>query len=161
MTFSRLAVQPMMSADDAEDPASTLERVSLSADFVIDGSSLLETLFELFDARYDLCGCLMGGYPELTEESLGELLCRAKAPLESGRVAIYVSVCCAEIGCGGFAARVHRTSEGFTWSDFAFEHASWGVRECPRPIAFHFRDLEYREVLQRGVEIVRDGRAHG
>jgi hypothetical protein len=147
--YSTITTRPIFHTDDDPGEFRLIHRVESSADFLIDGTSLLETLFVRMGDRYDLCGCFMYGYPNLWNESLSELLCTTQPSLESGRVALYVSRCCAEIGCGGFAARVRRTKRGFIWSDFAYESASSPPRRCQTSPMFHFDALEYQASLSQ------------
>lgn len=88
-------------------------------DFVVDGASLQDLLRA--GGQVTPLGCWSA---EAERESIRQLLCRAPASSQSGRVPIYVCAECGDLGCGAVTVAVERTPEGFVWRDFAYENAS-------------------------------------
>src|ERR1044071_8719053 len=80
-------------------------------DFVVDGESLYDQL-PVGDQVTPL-GCWP---PDSEREHIQQLLSA------SGRVPLYVCAECGDLGCGAITALVEWTSDGFVWSDFAFEN---------------------------------------
>lgn len=50
-----------------------------------------------------------------------QMLLMEPSDFPSGRVALYVCECCADLGCGAITVQVERVNESFAWSKFAFE----------------------------------------
>ena len=74
-----------------------------SADFLIDGQSLLEMLVKNAGGHSDFMGCFVSGYAESCERTRATLL---DVPPENGkRVLLYICPECGDVGCGDRVAR--------------------------------------------------------
>ena len=104
---------------------------SLSADFTIDGRSLLEIVAEIEGWHGDYMGCFSRGWEGLNEASKAQLLLLSDPETEEGRRLIYVCPECADIGCGAIACVVTRDAEDYLWADFAYENGYEKARLLP------------------------------
>lgn len=94
----------------------------LSADFVVDGQSLLQCLVEADGGHADFMGCLARGFPEQNAKTVSALLVQQPPQTESGRVLLYICPECGDIGCGAYSARVVEIDSGYLWESFAYEN---------------------------------------
>jgi hypothetical protein len=123
-------------------------------DFVVDGSSLQETL-----GVFEQVGGLGWGTPEGQRLYVGRLLLQEPTDAPSGRVPLYVCAECGDIGCGAITVRVHKSGSTFVWSDFAFENnydaAMIDTDQFRHVGPFAFNKAEYWGVLNAERERLR------
>lgn len=126
---------------------------SYSADFTIDGKSLLAELVSKAGGHGDFLGCFARGWDSLNKHSLKQLLLQEPPETESGRSLIYVCPECADIGCGAYGCKITKVGEAYIWSEFAYEN---GYEE-PEPIKeigpFKFSVTEYENVVNRAFAL--------
>ena len=96
--------------------------VSTSADFQIDGESLLHILVQEHGGHSDFMGAFVQGFPESQRDIARQLRLQAEPSTDSGRVLLYICPECGDIGCGAYSARVSRDQGTYSWSDFAYEN---------------------------------------
>lgn len=90
-----------------------------SADFLIDGQSLLAMLVKNAGGHSDFMGCFVSGYAEECERMSAMLL---DVPRENGkRVLLYICPECGDVGCGAYSALVRRDRESYVWESFAYQ----------------------------------------
>lgn len=127
------------------DGVSTQARTS--ADFVVNGKSLLHALVEEAGGHSDFMGRFVAGYPDVNKTALSELLCRLSPTIEGGRTLLYICPECGDIGCGAYAARVLNDANTYVWLDFAYVNGY----EPPQSIAgvgpFTFSASEYEHAV--------------
>lgn len=118
----------------------------ISADFVVNGTSLLQTLAKADGGHSDFMGRFVAGYPEFNRSAADELLGRA-APETGDHLLLYVCPECGDIGCGAYAARVQRHAGNYMWLDFLYVNGY----EAPRSIStlgpFLFTAAEYERAI--------------
>src|ERR1700761_1215538 len=120
----KLLIRPGSSAGGA----STAARIS--ADFQIDGKSLLHMLVQEDGGHSDFMGVFVQGFPGSQANVARQLTLQVEPSPGSGRVLLYICPECGDIGCGAYAAKITRDQEVYTWSDFAYENGY----EDPRPL---------------------------
>ena len=124
----------------------------VSADFLINGESLLHRLAEATDGDTDFKGFFWHGFQAQNKATLARLLCQAPPETADGRVLLYVCPECGDIGCGAYAARVKVGPASVQWCDFAYENG----RDSPSPIAgvgpFNFDPAEYKSTVAAASE---------
>lgn len=90
-----------------------------SADFLIDGQSLLEMLVERAGGHSDVMGCFVSGYAKECELMSTMLL---DIPSEGGkRVLLYICPECGDVACGAYSVLVRRVLESCRWESFAYQ----------------------------------------
>ena len=126
---------------------STSTAARTSADFQIDGESLLRVLVREGGGHSDFMGAFVQGYPESLAEFAGQLTLQAAPLSDSGRVLLYICPECGDIGCGAYSAKVARDQDTYSWGDFAYENGY----EDPRPLEavgpFVFEASQYEAVI--------------
>jgi hypothetical protein len=120
----------------------------VSADFVIDGTSLLQTLVKADGGHSDFMGCFVRGFPEPNRASLSKLLAEETPNTEDGRTLVYICPECGDIGCGAYAARIGRVEGQYTWSDFAYVNGYEPAREVAGLGPFTFSEAQYKASLK-------------
>lgn len=149
MNISTLGHRDMRRPGSSSGGAFVTER--LSADFLIDGKSLLQTLVKTDGGHSDFMSCLVSGFPKANQKALAKLLCKASPDTERGGVLLYICPECGDIGCGAYTACIRKTDGGFVWENFAFENG----REEPVIAAsvgpFHFAGDAYRTALSQAA----------
>ncbi|MGN6826663.1 hypothetical protein [Paucibacter sp. M5-1] len=117
-----------------------------SADFVVNGTSLLQTLVKAHGGHSDFMGRFIAGYPENNQSAADELLGRV-GPETGDHLLLYICPECGDIGCGAYAARVQRHAGNYTWLDFMYVNG----HEPPRAIStvgpFQFAVAEYEHAI--------------
>ena len=152
MNLSRISIGRIHRTGVSNQGVTKQER--LSCDFIIDGKSLLELLTKSISLDSpDLMGCFVSGFPNQNEHSRSALLCLDAAPLESGRVPLYICPECGDLGCGLFAARVSKVPSGYTWNDFAYENGYEAPAPCLEVPTFRFADSEYLNAIDSAVAL--------
>ncbi len=126
---------------------------SHSCDFVINGTSLLDTIVKESGGHKDFLGCFARGWEKLNERSLNQLLLREKPETESGRTLVYLCPECADIGCGAYGCKITKVGSFYVWSDFAYENGY----EDPQPISnlgpFEFTAEDYESAVRAAYAI--------
>ncbi|CAM2158802.1 hypothetical protein PT2222_500014 [Paraburkholderia tropica] len=107
-----------------------------SADFLIDGQSLLEMLVKSAGGHADFMGCFVNGYAKECERMSAMLL---DVPPERGkRVLLYICPECGDVACGAYSALVRRECESYVWESFAYQTSESDLQivEAFGPFAF-------------------------
>jgi hypothetical protein len=127
---------------------STSKVARTSADFHIDGQSLLRILASEGGGHGDFMGAFVQGHPESKADLARQLRLQAEPSSGSGRVLLYICPECGDIGCGAYSAKVGRDQETYTWGDFAYENGY----EDPRPLKavgpFAFEVSQYDAAIE-------------
>ena len=121
---------------------------SHSCDFIIDGISLLDLIVENAGGDKDFLGCFARGWNNLNEHSLKQLLLHVPPETESGRRLIYVCPECADIGCGSYGCKITKSSDTYTWSDFAYENGYEEPQIVENVGPFEFSVENYEAVIK-------------
>ncbi|MFN6965016.1 MAG: hypothetical protein ACK4S4_14800 [Pyrinomonadaceae bacterium] len=97
----------------------TAQTPRLFLDFVIDGNSLYEQL-------YEKCGDFItpfGWLPsEETQKAINRLLLIDGADFADNRRSIYVCPECADLGCGAVSALIERVDNNIVWREFGIQN---------------------------------------
>ena len=120
MHISSLSHQELYRKGSSMNGCTTAERYS--ADFLVDGQSLLQLLTNTKSGQADYMGCFVKGYPKQNNKAVAALLLKAPPETASGRVFLYTCPECGDIGCGAYTARVSKTPFGYVWESFAYEN---------------------------------------
>jgi len=121
-----------------------------SADFLIDGQSLLEMLVKNAGGHSDFMGCFVSGYAEECERMSAMLL---NVPLENGkRVLLYICPECGDVGCGAYSAIVRRDHESYVWESFAYQ-----TSECDLMLVEPFGPFVFEESLYTAALFAASG----
>ena len=117
-----------------------------SADFVVNGTSLLQTLVKADGGHSDFMGRFIAGYPRINRSAADELLGRLM-PETGDHLLLYICPECGDISCGAYATRVRRHAGNYTWLDFVYVNGY----EPPRAIStvgpFLFTAAEYEHAI--------------
>lgn len=90
-----------------------------SADFLIDGLSLLEMLVESTGGHSDFMGCFVSSYAKESERMSKMLL--DIPPVGGKRVLLYICPECGDVACGAYSVLVQRELESYRWESFAYQ----------------------------------------
>jgi len=120
MNISALTHQQLFRPGSESNGCTVAERYS--ADFLIDGESLLRTLVKVDGGHADFMGCFVKGFAEPAAKAAAMLLLQAVPDSASGRVLLYVCPECGDIGCGAYSVRIEKTDNVYVWGDFAYEN---------------------------------------
>ncbi len=127
------------------DSTSTTPRAS--ADFHIDGESLLCILARENGGHSDFMGAIVQGHPNSQASVASQLRLQSTSSPDSGRVLLYICPECGDIGCGAYSAKVSRDQGTYTWGDFTYENGY----EDPRPLEmvgpFAFDACQYEAAI--------------
>jgi hypothetical protein len=138
----------LLSRLGSSTPDGVSVQARISADFIVNGNSLLQVLVKEGGGHSDFMGRFVTGYPDVNKAALSELLCRSSPAIEGGRTLLYLCPECGDIGCGAYAARVVRAGEAYMWLDFAYVNGY----EPPQSIAgigpFTFPTSEYEHAVE-------------
>ena len=116
-----------------------------SADFLIDGQSLLEMLVKNAGGHSDFMGCFVSGYAEACERMSAMLL---DVPPENGkRVLLYICPECGDVGCGAYSALVRRDRECYVWESFAYQTSECDLKSVEELGPFVFEASLYTAAL--------------
>lgn len=90
-----------------------------SADFLIDGQSLLEMLVESAGGHSDFMGCFVSGYAKECKRMSTMLL--VIPPVGGKRVLLYICPECGDVACGAYSVLVRRERESYKRESFAYQ----------------------------------------
>ncbi|WGS51682.1 hypothetical protein LFL96_09365 [Paraburkholderia sp. D15] len=121
--------------------ASRTERTS--ADFLIDGQSLLEMLVESTGGHADFMGCFVTGYAKECERT-SSMLIDVSAESEK-RVLIYICPECGDIACGAYSVVVRRDHEAYVWESFAYQTGESDLKRLDAFGPFFFDASVYKD----------------
>lgn len=137
----------LLSRPGSSTPDGVSVQARISADFVVNGNSLLQALVNEAGGHSDFMGRFVTGYPDVNKAALNELLCRTSPTSEGGRTLLYLCPECGDIGCGAYAVRIIRVADTYKWLDFAYVNGY----EPPQSISgvgpFVFSPLEYEHAV--------------
>lgn len=137
----KLLVRPGFSSGGASTAART------SADFQIDGESLLHALVRECGGHDDFMGAFVQGHPESQLEVANQLRVQAAPSSDSGRVLLYICPECGDIGCGAYSAKVDFDQGTYVWSDFAYENGYEEARIIEGFGPFVFEASQYESAI--------------
>ena len=116
-----------------------------SADFLIDGQSLLEMLVKNAGGHSDFMGCFVSGYAEACDRIRATLI---DVPPENGkRVLLYICPECGDVGCGAYSALVRRDRESYVWENFAYQVGEYDSTSLEAVGPFVFESNLYKAGL--------------
>ena len=141
---NRLSYEPLIRAG-ATGSTSTTARTS--ADFNIDGESLLHILVREHGGHGDLMGVFVHGYPESNADVAMQLRLQAAPSSDSERVLLYICPECGDIGCGAYSAKVTRDQETYSWRDFCYENGYEDPRWLETVGPFVFQAAQYEAAI--------------
>ena len=145
MNISALTHQQLFRPGSKSNGCTVAERYS--ADFLIDGESLLQTLVKIDGGHSDFMGCFVKGFAEPAAKAAAMLLSQATPDSASGRVLLYVCPECGDIGCGAYAVRIEKTNIGYSWGDFAYENGYEESRVIEGVGPFFFERSNYESAI--------------
>lgn len=151
MSFAKLSHVNLHRPGSAVNGATTVRRDS--ADFLVDGESLLARLVTMNGGHGDFMGCFVHGFAEAKAQALSELLLEVEPSSQRRRVGIYICPECGDIGCGRFSVMVERRVDEVIWSEFAYENGyedPWIFEEMG---PFRFEPLQYETAVRQCSEI--------
>lgn len=118
-------------------------------DFVVNGQSLYDLLKV---AERDMVGCFWNETPESNEENANNFLLNGSSDIDNGRVMLYVCPECGDIGCGAITIKITKSSDGYVWSDFAYENnydTAMTDRDSYKNIGpFIFAAKQYEKIIE-------------
>jgi hypothetical protein len=116
-----------------------------SADFLIDGQSLLDLLVENAGGHADFMGCFVTGYAKECERKSSILL---DVPPGSGkRVLLYVCPECGDVACGAYSVLVRRERESYVWESFAYQTSECDLKAIATLGPFVFDAAVYKAAV--------------
>ncbi|RMX08134.1 hypothetical protein D8I35_03140 [Corticibacter populi] len=127
---------------------STSTTARTSADFHIDGESLLRTIVKQHGGHGDFMGALVRGYPESQADVARQLTLQGAPESDSGRVLLYICPECGDIGCGAYSVKVSRDQRTYTWGDFAYENGYENPRLLETVGPFVFEAIQYETAVE-------------
>lgn len=151
MSFAKLSYVNLHRPGSTVNGATTVQRDS--ADFLVDGESLLARLVKMHGGHGDFMGCFVHGFAEAKAQALSELLLEVDTNSEQRRVGIYICPECGDIGCGRFSVLVERRADEVIWSEFAYENGyenPWIFEEMG---PFRFESSQYEKAVRQSAEI--------
>ncbi|MYN47654.1 hypothetical protein GTP23_21690 [Pseudoduganella sp. FT93W] len=151
MSFATLSHVNLHRPGSSVNGATTVQRDS--ADFLVDGTSLLARLVTMNGGHGDFMGCFVRGFAEAKAQALNELLLKVDTGSQQRRVGIYICPECGDIGCGRFSVMVERRAGEVIWSDFAYENGyedPWIFEEIG---PFRFEPSQYEKAIRHSSEI--------
>jgi hypothetical protein len=145
MNISALTHQQLFRPGSESNGCTVAERYS--ADFLIDGESLLHTLVKIDGGHADYMGCFVKGFAEAAAKAVAMLLLQAPPDSASGRVLLYICPECGDIGCGAYSVRIEKTNIGYSWGDFAYENGYEEPRVINGAGPFFFERSAYESAI--------------
>lgn len=124
-----------------------------SADFLINGESLLAIIAKVDDGDGEYMGCLVKGFPKANVQAVRRLTCLEPPDSESGRVLLYIFPECGDIGCGAYSAFVEGSDGVFIWRDFAYENGYEDSRLIHGIGPYIFESRQYRAEVARAGDL--------
>lgn len=128
-------------------PDDVLVQGRVSADFMVNGESLLRALVQANGGHSDFMGCFVAGHPDFNQRSANELLMKSKPNADGTGALLYICPECGDIACGAYSVRVRREATAYVWSDFAYVNGY----EASRPIhdvgPFTFSAVQYEHAI--------------
>jgi hypothetical protein len=151
MSFAKLSHVKLHRPGSAVNGATKIQRES--ADFLVNGESLLAHLIKMSGGHGDFMGCFVHGFAEAKAQALRELLLEVDTSSKQRRVGIYICPECGDIGCGRFSVMVERCADAVIWSEFAYEndYEDLLIFEEMRP--FRFLSSQYEAAIRQSAEI--------
>jgi len=89
-------------------------------------------------------GAFVRGFPEALALASSQLRLPS---MSSERVLLYVCPECGDIGCGAYSVKVSRTTDIFTWSDFAYENGYEDARSIEHLGPYIFNAEKYEAAI--------------
>lgn len=151
MNISTLTHQQLFRPGSKSNGCTVAERHS--ADFLIDGESLLHTLVKIDGGHDDFMGCFVKGFAESTAKAVAMLVSEASPNSESGRVLLYICPECGDIGCGAYTVRIEKADAGYSWGDFAYENGYEEPRVIEGVGPFFFERSAYESAISRAATL--------
>lgn len=151
MSFAKLSHVNLHRPETIVNGATTTQRDS--ADFLVDGESLLARLVKMHGGHGDFMGCFVRGFSEDNAQALNELLFEVDARSGQRRVAIYICPECGDIECGIFSVMVELRADEVIWSKFAYENGDDEPSVFEEIGPFKFALLQYEKAVHRSAEI--------
>jgi len=118
-----------------------------SADFAVDGISLLSLLVNAGEEHGDFMGCFVNGFGDQNTKKQAQLVAASAPDTEEGRFLLYICPECGDLGCGAFAAKVRVDKDVFEWYDFAYENGYEPGLGLPSVGPFRFSRVQYLATL--------------
>ena len=146
MSYAKLSHVSLHRPGSAVNGATTVQRDS--ADFLVDGESLLARLVKMNGGHDDFMGCFVHGFAEAKAQALSELLLEVKS-----RVGLYICPECGDIGCGRFSVMVERRADEVIWSEFAYENGYEDPCVFEEIGPFRFQSSQYEQAVRQSAEI--------
>lgn len=141
---NKLSYEPLIRAGSA---GSTSTTARTSADFIIDGESLLQIIVREDGGHGDLMGVFVQGYAESNADVAMQLRLQAAPSSDSERVLFYICPECGDIGCGAYSAKVTRDQETYSWRDFSYENGYEDPRLLETVGPFVFQAAQYEAAI--------------
>jgi hypothetical protein len=151
MSIAKLSHVNLHRPGSAANGTITVQRDS--ADFLVDGESLLGRLVQIDGGHSDFMGCFVHGFADAKARALSELLLEGDAASERHRVGIYICPECGDIGCGRFSMMVERRDDEVIWSEFGYENGYEDLRIFEDVGPFRFESSHYETSLRQAAEI--------
>jgi len=140
LSHQMLVRQGLVGSGATEEPRT-------SADFRINGESLLGTILLVDGGHGDFMGAFVRGFPEPNAEVAAQITGECAPTSESGRVLLYICPECGDIGCGAYSARVDVGREVVLWSEFAYENGYEPARLLAGVGPFEFDANQYKAAI--------------
>jgi len=151
MSFAKLSHVNLHRPGSTLNGATTVQRDS--ADFLVDGESLLACLVKMNGGHGDFMGCFVRGFAEAKAQALSELLLESDANFQQRRVGIYICPECGDIGCGRFSVMVERHADEVIWSEFAYENGYEEPYVFEEIGPFRFETSQYEKAVRQSAEV--------
>jgi hypothetical protein len=149
--MNSLAIRHLKRAGSSAPGATVTARDSI--DFVVDGSSLLDSLVKSGGGHGDFMGCFVRGFPIENERKKAQLTSAGEPDTEGGRYLLYLCPECGDIGCGAYGAKIRVTEETTEWYDFAYENGYEPARVLTSVGSFSFARRDYDATLEAATEV--------
>jgi hypothetical protein len=119
----------------------------VSADYQVDGESLLQLLVKSHGGHNDFMGNFVRGFPDVNAETASRLTLQLPPNSPTGRVLLYICPECGDIGCGAYSAVLQRSGSTYKWSEFAYENGYEDARLIENVGPYSFEASEYESAV--------------
>lgn len=137
----------LMERSGSANPDASAAQMRTSADFVVNGTSLLQAFIKADGGHADFMGRFVVGHSEANHSAADELLARTLPEASKRYALLYICAECGDIGCGAYAARVKRNAESYGWADFVYVNGYEPPRPIPNVGPFLFAAKEYEHAI--------------
>jgi hypothetical protein len=151
MNISTFTHQELHRPGSSSGNCSVAER--LSADFIVNGESLLRQLVEKNGGHADFMGCFVMSHPVQNSKMLAELLVLNLLSSEPAPILIYICPECGDIACGAYSVHIEKKSGYYEWSKFAYVNGYETAHLIEEIGPFYFEERAYEIAIKSAAAL--------